>query len=697
MQLPALRPDLQLSAAEPAHDGSPQWTLADPLRGRYFKVGQAAMRLLRSWHLGNPEQVLQGANRETGAPLGPQDLEGMLRFLRGHDLITASDAEQRSSYAGKAAMQRQSPWKQVLHNYLFFRIPLWRPDPFLARTWPALERIGPGLLRWGLPLTLLLGLFLVLRDWPRFIASFPYLFSLGGLLAFGAALIFSKFCHEFGHAFMAKRAGCRVQSMGLAFMVLFPLFYTDVSDAWRVTDRRSRLLIGAGGILAELLLASIALLAWSLLPDGPARTAAFMLATATWLTTLAVNLNPLMRFDGYFLIADYWGIDNLQGRAFALCRWRLREALFGFGEAPPEPLPERLRRRMLIWGYASWLWRAVLFFGIALMVYHLFFKVLGIFLMVVELSWFIGLPVWREVQEWWRRRDKAQASRQRRNLLVLALLVGLLLVPWRSSISVPVMLEADQVSALHAPVAARLQQRLVREGEQVSAGQPLLQLASPDLEARLLIVRQEIDILQLQLRRLSARSETVADSGILEQQLAAAVAEHRGLKAQQQRLQVLAPHAGRVRDLLPELSEGQWLAPQQVLARVVSTNARLRGYLPEDELSRVSVGAEGRFVSEDPTRASLAVRLTEIDATGSEYLTLEALASDHQGAIAARRDEHGLQPVHGQYAVTLLPLQKLPAPAQPQRGTVQLSGERSSLLSSLWRRIAALGVRESGF
>jgi putative peptide zinc metalloprotease protein len=158
--------------------------------------------------------------------------------------------------------------------------------------------------------------FLVSRDWQRFVGTFPHLFSLGAL-AFGVALFFAKFCHEFGHAFMAKRAGCRVQSMGVAFMVLLPMFYTDVSDAWRVNDRRARLLIGAGGVLAELLLACIALLVWSLLPDGPARTAAFMLASATWITTLVVNLNPFMRFDGYFLLSDLWEVDNLQGRAFA--------------------------------------------------------------------------------------------------------------------------------------------------------------------------------------------------------------------------------------------------------------------------------------------------------------------------------------------------------------------------------------------
>src|SRR5690606_1597666 len=149
------------------------------------------------------------------------------------------------------------------------------------RTWPWLQRYGPNLLRFGLPLLLGLGLFLVVRDWDRFIATFPHLFSLGGALAFGVALTFAQLCHEFGHAYMAKRAGCRVQSIARAFVVVLPMFSTDVSDAWRVNERRARLVIGAGGVRAELLVACVALLAWSLLPDGPLRTAAFLLASAT--------------------------------------------------------------------------------------------------------------------------------------------------------------------------------------------------------------------------------------------------------------------------------------------------------------------------------------------------------------------------------------------------------------------------------
>ncbi|MCQ4261637.1 peptidase M50 [Stutzerimonas stutzeri] len=698
MGLPRLRSDLQLSAAAPDPDGSPQWTLADPVRGRYYKLGAAAMRLLRHWSLGDPRQVLQAANREPGLPLNGESLEQLLSFLRSHDLISAMDPQQRDSYQVKAAAQRQSLWHILLHQYLFFRIPLWRPDAFLNRTWPWLARFGPGTLRYGMPLILAAGVFLVSRDWQRFVATFPHLFSLGGALAFGVALFFAKLCHEFGHAFMAKRAGCRVQSMGVAFMVLLPMFYTDVSDAWRIADRRARLLIGAGGVLAELLLACVALLAWSLLPDGPARTAAFMLASATWITTLVINLNPFMRFDGYFLLSDLWAVDNLQGRAFALCRWRLREALFGYGAAAPEPWSPQMRRRLLVWGYGAWLWRAVLFFGIALAVYHLFFKVLGIFLMLVELVWFIFMPIVSEWRQWWSRREQAQVHRVLLTGLILLSSMLVLLLPWRSAVEVPAMLEAGRASVLHAPVAARIKRVNVHDGQTIAQGHVLVELESPDIASRLTIVRREIEIQQLQMRRQAGRSETAADAGIVEQQLAEAVAEYRGLVAQRERLLLRAPHAGQVRDLLPQLAVGRWLSPKEPLARVVESNSRLRGYLSEAELWRIAPGATGRFIADDPMHPSIAVQLDEIDTNGVGWIEQQALTSDHHGPIAVRRDsQQRAEPVQAQYGVRLSAVNDLPAPTQPLRGLAVLQGKSESLLGAAWRRLAALGVRESGF
>ncbi|MEI7238836.1 HlyD family efflux transporter periplasmic adaptor subunit [Pectobacterium brasiliense] len=697
--LPPLRDDLHLSPAAPARDGSPQWTLADTISGRYFKLNNTAIRLLRHWPLRESEQVMVAVNKEPGIPLGNDDLEQFLRFLRAHDLIAGSDKEQRNSYEAKAASRRRSLIKQVLHQYLFFRIPLWRPDPFLNKTWPWLQRYGAMLLRVAFPLILLLGIFLVSRDWPRYRSSFPHLFSLEGMMAFGCTLIFAKFIHELGHAYMAKKVGCRVQSMGVAFIVMFPMLYTDVSDAWRVGDHRARVLIGAGGILAELLLATLALLAWSLLPEGPLHSAAFLLSSATWVTTLIINVNPLMRFDGYFILSDAWRIDNLQGRAYALCRWHLREKLFGYGDVPPERWSPPMAKRLLLWGYASWVWRFFLFFGIALAVYHYFFKVLGIFLMLVEVGWFIVLPIVQECAQWWHQRKRSQRRAVWRTVLCLLLLLIVLFFPWRSQVEIPAVLEASRVSTLYSPVAAQLKQLQVKDGQRVEAGDVLLTLTSGDLDFRLAIIRQRIGILQLQMRRQAANRDTVGDSLILEQELAAALAQYRGLKAQQERLQIRAPQSGVVRDIAVDLTPGRWLDADLPLLRVVSSEGgRLRGYLREDKLNRIAAGMSGQFIADDPARAAVPVILKDIDPTGIAFIEHNILASEHGGPIAVRRDEQKqLRPVQGWYGVNLDVATDSTLPLQPLRGLVVMNGEAESLFTGIWRQVAALGVRESGF
>jgi len=271
-------------------------------------------------------------------------------------------------------------------------------------------------------------------------------------------------------------------------------------------------------------------------------------------------------------------------------------------------------------------------------------------------------------------------------------------LPWRSAVEVPAMLEAGRASPLHAPVAARVKQVNVRDGQAVAQGDVLIELESPDMASRLAIVRREIQIQQLQMRRQAGRSETAADAGIVEQQLAEAVAEYRGLVAQRERLLLRAPHAGQVRDLLPQLSAGRWLSPTQALARVVQTDSRLRGYLTEAELWRVEPGATGRFIADDPMHPSIAVQLNEIDTNGVAWVEQQALTSDHHGSIAVRRDaQQRAEPVQAQYGVRLSAVDDTSAPVQPLRGVAVLQGKGESVLGAAWRRLAALGVRESGF
>ncbi len=152
-------------------------------------------------------------------------------------------------------------------------------------------------------------------------------------------------------------------------------------------------MIGGAGVTVELVLACLATFAWPFLAEGPLKSLAFSIATVGWVLSLAINLNPLMRFDGYYLFADALGIDNLQSRAFSLGRWRMRELLFGLGAKPPEQFDKKTTRILVWFAWAVWIYRLILFTGIALLVYYMSFKILGLVLFAVEIIYFIAKPV----------------------------------------------------------------------------------------------------------------------------------------------------------------------------------------------------------------------------------------------------------------------------------------------------------------
>ena len=131
------------------------------------------------------------------------------------------------------------------------------------------------------------------------------------MLLYLVTLIFVKCLHELGHAFVAKHFGCRVSAIGIAFLVFFPFLYTDTTDAWRLRNHKERLLINFAGILTELHLALIATFAWAVLPDGGLKSVAFFIATTSWISSLVINVSPFMRFDGYYVFADWLKAENL--------------------------------------------------------------------------------------------------------------------------------------------------------------------------------------------------------------------------------------------------------------------------------------------------------------------------------------------------------------------------------------------------
>lgn len=703
--LPPLREDLQLMPGAAADDGSPTWLLYDPVRHRHFRLTLAAVQLLRLWPraVGRDVDALTELAGQAGVDTDAAQAQELCSFLSAQQLVRVQDQQATVRLQSLHAATRVSWWRWLVHHYLFIRIPIWRPDAFLQRALPWVEPLFDRRVAWAMRGLGLAGILMVLQQWSAFSQTFVHFFSWDGLLWYGLALLLVKSLHELGHAFTARRLGCRVTSMGVALMVGMPVLYTDTSDAWRLRRNRDRLRIVTAGIRTELYVAALATLAWAFLPEGPLRSAAFFLATTSWVSSVAINLSPFMRFDGYFALSDAWGVENLQPRSFALARWQLREWLFDLGAPPPEPLPQRRRRLMVAYAMTTWLYRLVLFLGIALMVYHFAFKVLGILLFVVEILWFIAMPIYKEVGPWWQARHRLLARpRTRWTLAALALLIAVLVIPWRPSITMPAVLEAGSFQQVFPPEAGQVSEVLVRPGEPVQAGQLILRLDSPALAQDIAQAQRQLALVQTQEARRAGSERDLRDSPILAQRAEQLQTRLDALQARQAQLAVKAPVAGRVSQLQP-LRVGQWVARDTPLASVrADEGVRVIALATEADLPRLHAGAQGQWISDFGLRAPVALKITRIDEAAVSVLPYPELASDHGGPIAARALGQGqgadqLRPEKALYRVELTPLAATAAPSQREPGQLHVDAPSRSLLADGLRHLAAVLIKESGF
>ncbi len=697
-RLPPLRDDLRLLPGPPAADGSPTWTLYDPAGHRFLRLGWLEFEILARWERGDPATIAAAVAAETPVAASPGDVTELVRFASRAGLLRPLGAESSHMLAEQARLGRLAPHRWLLKNYLFLRVPLVDPDRLLVAMLPWVEWAFRPWFPLVLAAAAAVGLTLVGRHWDAFTHGLSYAFSPEGALMTAVALSLAKVVHEFGHGLAARRYGCRVPAMGVGFLVMWPVLWTDVTDSWKLADRRQRMVIDAAGMAAEILLAVVASIVWSLLPDGPARSAVFLLAGSTWLMTLVVNLNPVMRFDGYFLLSDWLDIANLQERGFALGRWWLRETLFGLGAPPPEEMP--LPRRRLVVGYALgvWVYRFFLFLGIALLVYHLAFKLLGLFLMSVEIWWFVARPILGELAAWQARRGQMRWNRRTmRTASVAALLVFAALVPWQGQVTAPALLRAGRQVALSTASSGRLV-RMAGEGESLAAGQAAFVLESPDLADRR---AEAIAMATGQRARLSGLSFDHDDGAGVEvgwQEFRRSVAEIEDIDAQMEHLVVRAPFAGTLVDRMAALRPGLWLGQHEPLGMLIDPNSvTVEAYVPEAEIERIRPGAAARFIPETDD-AAVPLRVVSIDAASTRQMDVAALASVYGGPIAVRQDStRQLVPQDSLYRVMLAPVGDRPPVRHARRGVVKIAADRSSLARSVWRWAAATVVRESGF
>ena len=537
---------------------------------------------------------------------------------------------------------------------------------------------------------LLLALALVSRRWDEFTHTFSAYGGLSAAIGIGLSLSLAKILHEMGHALTARHFGRRVPAMGVAFLVMMPVLYTDTNDAWKLNSRRQRLLIGGAGMLAELVLAAWATLLWSFLPDGPCAPACScwpplpgwprwpsmpvpscaLTATSCWPTTWACPICTTA--------PSRWRAGGCAKRCWA---WTTR----------CRNISPRRGGAAILFAWATWLYRLVLFLSIAFLVYHLFFKALGLLLLAVELGWFIARPIVGELMVWWQRRADLRWCRQtRRSAAALLILSLALILPWQREVASPAVLGALQSQGLYAPAAGEVAETLVRDGQSVKAGQVLARLHSSSLEAQLALASARERDLAWQTAQQPFDPELQQRGPALRKQWQVAQEQVATLRQQMARLTLTAPFAGRAVDVSDALRAGTAVAEGERLLDVVGPDGvKGEAFIDEAALSGLKPGHVARFVADGGEFLGVECRLGQIDRLNLPLLDQPLLASTYGGPIPTEQREHGLVPLAATFRVRLEQCERRGAPLRELAGVARLQGSATVCWSegcvSCWR------------
>jgi len=435
-----LRRDLAIEAQK--YEGRTYYVIKDPVSLRYYRLKDNEFFLLQFM---DGARTLEDAQKAYEAQFRPERLK--LEDVEGfaQQLLTGGLAQNESPRAGKQLFdrrkkKRRQEWMQTLTNILYIKIPIIDPDRLLKRMTRSLGWIFSAwffLLSIGLMLSAVV---LVGVQFNKFLALLPdyhEFFSFKTVVYLWCALAVVKVIHEFGHGLSCKKFGGEVHEMGFLLLCLSPALYCNVSDAWTLPNKWHRIIISSAGIYVELVIAAIATWVWWYTPTQPFwHNLALALMVVCSVSTVVFNANPLMRYDGYYVLADWLEIPNLRERANRFLSNLVQEYCLGI-EVQPEGYMD-LGRKVLFVFYAitSYIYKWVVTFGIIwfftsfLKPYKL--EVVGEMLAVASLASMLCWPVYRLGKNLYKRGRLPDMKRWRvvtTGLVLTALVLALALIP----------------------------------------------------------------------------------------------------------------------------------------------------------------------------------------------------------------------------------------------------------------------------
>lgn len=580
-----LRPDLRLHKGAETMTGKPTYVVEDPMTGDHFEIGEAEAQFFLCLVT---EDSLRGAVgkllRTTSFRPSVEDILGFLRMLQQEMLAVLPEegAIHFSDIRRKAEdRQKKLSWLRIKRKIFFIQVPLFRPDAFLTAIYPWLTPLWSKPFQFMYAVLGVVGLVMVIPQVELYFHTASHLFTPSGAVMFFGALTFVKTVHELGHALATKHYGLYVRRMGIYFMVFVPILYTDATEAWKLASRRSRLMIGAAGVLVELAVAAVSLFLWSILPDGLFRSLMFYLSGVSLLSSFLVNLNPLMRFDGYYILMDYLRISSLRTRSIRFFQYFRRRLLVDWQGAKPEEHP--WEHGMAVFGLFTSLYMIIIFLGIAMIIYEKASSILGILFLLNGATMTLVAPVVREI--WFLLKNRKQWGSPYRVALTALLVAGgvaFLFVPLPTVERLPGHFLYRDVVEMKSPGKGRLATPFPDIGREVRRGELLARVQDDRAE-------QELEMANFDLAKVETSLKTIAGGGAqggyrkwLLAERARLTAKADKLRESLARLEIRSPISGRVLDVSETLEQGGYVYNRAFLLAVGSEGSmEVRAYAGE--------------------------------------------------------------------------------------------------------------------
>lgn len=618
----------------------PSYVLHRRSTGAYYRLDGCSFELVGSLDgsrtmgdIWNQAIAAQGDDAPTQSML-----LNLLAELHDAQLLSVDRKLNAEQLFARADEQSRKNVVQRYVNPLYMRFALLDPDGLLNRLQPLARFIFSRFSLIGWIALIATALFVLIPRWPTLqheLASFE-LISPAHAVMFFLVYPLLKLVHEMGHGLALKRYGGEVHEMGIAMMVLLPIPYVDASSAAVLADKRQRMLVGAAGIILELGIAAIATLVWTV-SSGPVHELALMLMLIGGLSTLLFNGNPLLKFDGYYLLADALEIPNLESRSRRYVSGIAGALLFGMRKDSIQALDRRESFWLVAYALLSITYRIGLMLTIAFMLSGQFFF-FGIALACWIMVTLIGLPVWRFLRFVIAETRLAHA----RPALITAGLAGLFV---SALVWLPVPLNTVTNGVVWLPENAILRtasecvvtELMVEPGQQVNIGERLFNCENTDLRARLQLLQAQVD--ELMAKRAGLALTNRVKHELLRNDLNTLLAQQQHVQAQVARQTIVASSDGQLTITGTTLLEGRYLQQGEIAAYVVPPVLRtVRVAIAQSDIANLNdtlSDVEIRFAEQGDARRSYVTNVLRQTPKANHRVVSAALTNRGGGELVA--------------------------------------------------------------